>query len=118
MSMSNVLERTYFHRVSVFRPVSETQEVTVCKDLPCGLSRRAITSAPVPADYEAVMPEARYRLTVYTRPEIPIRLGDRQEVVSAERDTYRGFASDCFCYDSHAVTVLEVTEVVQRGGGL
>lgn len=111
MSFADVLECTYFHRVSAWRPVSETEEATVCEDVPCGLSRRAVTSAPVPAHYGDVMPEAAYRLTVYTRPEQPFRLGDRLEIAAAEGETYHGFASDSFRYDSHCVTVLEVLEV-------
>lgn len=108
MSFAEVLARTYFHRVSAWRPVSETEETLVCRDAPCGLSRRAVTSAPVPADYAAVMPEAAYRLSVYTRPEQPFRLGDRLEITSAEGELYRGFASDSFRYDTHCVTVVEI----------
>lgn len=108
MSVADVLERTYFHRVSAWRPVTETEETLVCRDVPCGLSRRAVTSAPVPADYAAVMPEVSYRLTVYTRPEQLFRLGDRLEVTDAQGRVYHGRASDSFCYDTHCVTVVEV----------
>ena len=111
MSFADVLERTYFHRVSAWRSVSETGETAVCENVPCGLSRRAVTTAPVPADYAAVMPEAAYRLTIYTRPEVPFRLGDRLEVTDTRGRVYHGRASDSFCYDTHCVTVVEVTEV-------
>ena len=112
-AMAAILARTYFHRVSAWRPVSETGETAVCADVSCALSRRAINTAPTPSAMDAVLPESAYRLTLYTRPEQPFRLHDRVEVTDETGQVYHGRTSDSFCYPSHCVTVVEVYEVTE-----
>lgn len=110
-AMAGILARTYFHRVSAWRAVSETEETLLYENVPCGLSRRAVTSSPTPSAMDAVLPESAYRLTLYTRPEQPFRLHDRVEVTDELGQVYHGRTSDSFRYPSHCVTVVEVTEV-------
>lgn len=107
---ARLLERTYLHRVSAFRPVDGGEE-PLWEDLPCGLSRSAHTAAPAPPDGSAPLPEAAYRLTLFTRPEHPLRLGDRVEITDGAGRVYRGRCADSVWYPSHCVTVVEVTEV-------
>lgn len=116
-SMAAILARTYFHRVSAWRPVSENGETAVCADAPCALSRRAINTAPTPSDMDDVLPESAYRLSLYTRPEQPFRLHDRVEVTDGTGRVYHGRTSDSFCYPTHCVTVVEVYEVTGAPGG-
>ena len=110
-AMAAILARTYFHRVSAWRAVSETEETVLYTDLPCALSRRAINTAPTPPDMDAILPESAYRLTLYTRPEQPFRLHDRVEVTDETGRVYHGRTSDSFRYTTHCVTVVEVYEV-------
>jgi hypothetical protein len=109
--MAARLARTYYHKVSAFRPLPRGGEEQVCEDVPCALSRSALTSAPTPPDREYVLPEALYRLALYTRPEVGFQLGDRVEVTDDGGRVFRGRTSDSFRYPSHCVTVVEVAEV-------
>ena len=78
-ALADILARTYAHRVTAFRPLTEGEE-RLCEAAPCALSRSEHTSAPTPPSLFAAWPEALYRLTLYTRPELAFRLGDRVEV--------------------------------------
>ena len=78
-ALADILARTYAHRVTAFRPLTEGEE-RLCEAAPCALSRSEHTSAPTPPSLSAAWPEALYRLTLYTRPELAFRLGDRVEV--------------------------------------
>ena len=110
-AMAAILARTYFHTVTAYRPTLENGEETVCQAAPCALSRSAHTSAPTPPDGFYVLPEALYRLSLYTRPELAFRLGDRVEVTDEDGRVWHGRTSDSFRYPSHCVTVVEVREV-------
>ena len=109
-ALADILARTYAHRVTAFRPLAEGEE-RLCEAAPCALSRSEHTSAPTPPSLSAAWPEALYRLTLYTRPELAFRLGDRVEVTDEGGNVWMGRTSDSFRYDSHCVTVVEVTEV-------
>lgn len=106
-----LLAATYFHRVTAFRPLRSGGEAAVCENAPCGLSRSARVSAPEPPNRSCVLPEALYRLSLYTAPELSFRLGDRAEVRDWAGRVFRGRTSDSFRYPSHCVTVLEVSGV-------
>ncbi len=106
------LARTYLHTVTAFRPLADGGEEPVCQDAPCALSRSAHTSAPTPPDGFYVLPEALYRLSLYTRPEMVFRLGDRVEVDDGAGQVFRGRTSDSFRYPGHCVTVVEISEVL------
>lgn len=110
-AMAAILARTYFHAVSAWRPILEDGEETVCEAAPCALSRSAHTSAPTPPDGSYALPEAAYRLSLYTRPELEFRLGDRVEVTDENGSVWHGRTSDSFRYPSHCVTVVEISEV-------
>ena len=110
-AMAAILARTYFHTVTAFRPTLEDGEEVVCEAVPCALSRSAHTSAPTPPEGSCALPEALYRLSLYTRPELAFRLGDRVEVTDTLGRVYHGRTSDSFCYPSHCVTVVAVSEV-------
>lgn len=110
---ARLLALTYFHRVSAFRPLPDGDEALVCEDRPCALSRSAQVSAPEPPDGACVLPEALYRLSLYTPPDLFFRLGDRMEVRDGSGRIYLGRASDSFRYPSHCVTVLAVSEVLE-----
>lgn len=110
-----LLARTYFHRLNAFRPLPQGGEEAVYNNIPCALSRSAMVSAPTPPEGSYVLPEALYRLTLYTRPERPLRLGDRLEVRDELGRVFRGRASDSFAYPSHCVTVAEIAEVLEPG---
>ena len=110
-AMAARLARTYLYTVTAFRPLAEGGEETVCEDAKCALSRSAHTSAPTPPDGAQVLPEAAYRLSLFTRPELAFRLGDRVEVTDTWGRVYHGRTSDSFCYPSHCVTVVAVSEV-------
>ena len=60
--------------------------------------------------------EALYRLTLYTRPELAFRLGDRVEVTDEGGSVWMGRTSDSFRYDSHCVTVVEISGVEPSAG--
>ena len=112
-AMAAILARTYFHAVSAWRPTLEDGEERFCEDVPCALSRSAHTSAPTPPDGSCALPEALYRLSLYTRPELAFRLGDRVEVTDGSGSVWHGRTSDSFRYPSHCVTVVEISEVGQ-----
>ena len=111
MSCADILAKTYFHRVTARRQVSETAQETVCENAPCALSRSAHTSAPQPSDSGYVLPEARYRLSLFTRPELWFRLGDEAEITDYTGRIYRGICSDSVYYPSHCATVVEVRDI-------
>ena len=79
-AMAAILARTYFHTVTAWRPTLEDGEERLCEAAQCALSRSAHTSAPTPPDGSYALPEAAYRLSLYTRPELAFRLGDRVEI--------------------------------------
>lgn len=110
-AMAAILARTYFHTVAAFRSVVEGSEEVVCEAAQCALSRPAHTSAPEPPDGSYVLPEAAYRLSLYTRPELAFQLGDRVEVTDEDGRVWHGRTSDSFRYPSHCVTVVEISEV-------
>ena len=104
-----LLARTYLHTVTGYRPVP-AGEALICEAQPCALSRSAHTSAPVPDEQRAILPEAAYRYVLYTLPALRFALGDRVEVTDGE-SVYRGRTSDSFAYPTHCVTVVEILEV-------
>ena len=110
-AMAAILARTYFHTVTAYRPTSENGEKRLCEAVPCALSRSAHTSAPTPPDGSYALPEALYRLSLYTRPELAFRLGDRVEVTDEGGTVWHGRTSDSFRYPSHCVTVIEISHV-------
>ena len=114
-ALADILARTYAHRVTAFRPLAEGEE-RLCEAAPCALSRSEHTSAPTPPSLFAAWPEALYRLTLYTRPELAFRLGDRVEVTDEGGSVWMGRTSDSFRYDSHCVTVVEISHVGAPGG--
>lgn len=114
-ALADILARTYAHRVTAFRPLAEGEE-RLCEAAPCALSRSEHTSAPTPPSLFAAWPEALYRLTLYTRPELTFRLGDRVEVTDEGGSVWMGRASDSFRYDSHCVTVVEISHVESSAG--
>ena len=93
-ALADIFARTYAHRVTAFRPLTEGEE-RLCEAAPCALSRSEHTNAPMPPSLSAAWPEALYRLTLYTRPEL----------------VWMGRTSDSFRYDSHCVTVVEISGV-------
>ena len=99
--MTRALRRTFDRTACVFRPLSDGTERTVYADIPCALSRSALTSAP------SVGAEG----SLYTMPELWLRLGDRVTVSDKSGRIYHARASDSVRYPSHCVTVVEVTEV-------
>ena len=110
-AMAAILARTYFHTVTAYRPTLENGEETVCQAAPCALSRSAHTSAPTPPEASCALPEALYRLSLYTRPELAFRLGDRVEITDEGGNVWHGRTSDSFRYPSHCVTVVEISEI-------
>ena len=82
-ALADILARTYAHRVTAFRPLTEGEE-RLCEAAPCALSRSEHTSAPTPPSLSAAWPEALYRLTLYTRPELAFRLGDAEGVCGGQ----------------------------------
>lgn len=118
-AMAAILARTYFHTVSAFRPTLENGEERLCEVAECALSRSAHTSAPTPPDGSYVLPEALYRFSLYTRPELAFCLGDRVEITDEGGNVWHGRTSDSFRYPSHCVTVVEVSHVgaaAENGG--
>lgn len=105
------LARTYHCRVNAFRPLCDGSEERIWENRPCALSRTAKITAPLPPSMAAVLPEAGYRLALYTLPEVTFQIGDRLEITDSQGRVYFGRASDSFCYPSHAVTVVELLEV-------
>ena len=115
-AMAASLARTYLHTVTAYRPTAENGEERLCEAAPCALSRSAHTSAPTPPEGTQTLPEALYRLSLFTRPELAFRLGDRVEITDTMGRVYHGRTSDSFCYPSHCVTVVAVSEVTDSVG--
>lgn len=109
--MTRALRRTFDRTACVFRPLSDGTERAVYADIPCALSRSALTSAPSVGAEGAALCESRYALSLYTMPEIWLQLGDRVTVSDKSGRVYHARASDSVRYPSHCVTVVEVTEV-------
>ena len=107
------LKGTYRHRLTVFRPRMEGGEERIWENQPCALSRSAQVSAPQPPQVGAALPESAYRLSVFTAPEVCLRLGDRLEVTDGSR-VWHGRASDSIRYPNHCITVMEVREVTEN----
>ena len=110
--LAAILARTYFHRLTVLRPDCSGKLTEILRDAPCALSRSAHVMAPAPPDETALLPESRYRLPLFTRPEVLLRLGDEVRIADGTGRVFRGTASDSIAYPSHAVTVVEVREVL------
>ena len=115
--MTRALRRTLDRRVCVFRPMSDGTERTVCIDAPCALSRSALTSAPAVRGAGEALCESRYALSLFTPPELWLRLGDRVAVSDKSGRIYHARASDSVRYPSHCVTVVEITEVTPAQDG-
>ena len=109
--MTRTLRRTFDRTACVFRPLSDGTERAVYVDIPCALSRSALTSAPAVRGAGEALCESRYALTLYTMPELWLRLGDRVTVSDKRGRVYHARASDSVRYPSHCATVVEVTEV-------
>lgn len=109
--MTRALRRTFDRTACVFRPLSDRTERAVYADIPCALSRSALTSAPSVRGAGEALCESRYALSLYTMPELWLRLGDRVTVSDKSGRVYHARASDSVRYPSHCVTVVEVTEV-------
>ena len=118
-AMAAILARTYSDTVTAYRPTLEGGEEVVCQATPCALSRSAHTSAPTPPDGSYALPEALYRLSLYTRPELAFRLGARVEITDEGGNVWHGRTSDSFRYPSHCVTVVEIShmEAAAESGG-
>ena len=118
-AMAARMARTYLHTVTAFRPLSEGGEERLCEAAPCALSRSAHTSAPTPPNGFCALPEALYRLSLYTQPELVFGLGDRVEVTDENGNVWHGRTSDSFRYPSHCVTVVEIShvEAAAKNGG-
>ena len=78
--MTRALRRTFDRTACVFRPLSDGTERAVYADIPCALSRSALTSAPSVRGAGEALCESRYALSLYTMPEVWLRLGDRVTV--------------------------------------
>ena len=113
-ALAGVFARTYHHRLTVLRPDCQGGRTQIVKDAPCALSRSAHVMSPAPPDRAAVLPESSYRLPLFTRPEMILQLGDEVRVSDGTGRVFRGLASDSIVYPSHAVTVVEVQEVLVR----
>ena len=87
--MTRALRRTFDRTACVFRPLSDGMERAVYVDIPCALSRSALTSAPSVGAEGAALVESRYALSLYTMPEIWLRLGDRVTVSDKSGRVYR-----------------------------
>ena len=87
--MTRALRRTFDRTVCVFRPLPDGTERTVYIDVPCALSRNALTSAPAVRGAEEALTESRYALSLYTMPEIWLRLGDRVAVSDKTHMSFR-----------------------------
>ena len=109
--MTRALRRTFNRTACVFRPLSDETERAVYADIPCALSRSALTSAPSVRGAGEALCESRYALSLYTMPEVWLRLGDRVTVSDKSGRMYHARASDSVRYPSHCATVVEITEV-------
>ena len=116
---ADILSKTYCHTVTAYHPALEGTWEILCEEEPCALSRSAQVSAPEPPNAAAPLPESQYRYSLFTRPELAFRLGDRLEISDGTR-VYSGRASDSFSYPSHTVTVVAIRQVTEdnRAGRL
>lgn len=112
------LEWTYRHTLTALRPRMDGTEETLYTAVPCAMSRSAKVSAPAPAAFDTALPESVYRVSLYTHPEVLLRLGDRVEIGDGTGRIWRGGCADSVVYDSHAVTVVEIIEVVEGAGAV
>ena len=76
--MTRALRRTFDRTACVFRPLSDGTERAVYVDIPCALSRSALTSAPSVRGAGEALCESRYALSLFTPPEVWLRLGDQK----------------------------------------
>lgn len=109
--MTRALRRTFDRTGLRISSVVRRTERAVYADIPCALSRSALTSAPAVRGAGEALCESRYALSLYTMPELWLRLGDRVTVSDKSGRVYHARASDSVRYPSHCVTVVEVTEV-------
>lgn len=93
-------------KISGGRPVDQV----VYRDLPCAMSRSAHTASPAPPGFGAIMPESRYRISVFMPAGTVVHLGDRVDVYRRGQ-IFRGSASDSIGYESHSVCVVDIWEV-------
>ena len=107
--MTRALRRTFDRTACVFRPLPDGTERAVYVDIPCALSRSALTSAPSVRGAGEALCESRYALSLYTMPEVWLRLGERVTVSDKSGRMYHARASDSVRYPSHCATVVEVT---------
>lgn len=107
---ASLLALTYAHRVTAFHPLPGGGEEPICEDAPCALFRSAQVSASEPPDQVRILPETRYRLSLYIAPDLRFQLGDRLEVRDGSGRAFRCRVSDSFRYPSRCVMVLEVLD--------
>ena len=91
--MTRALRRTFDRTACVFRPLSDGTERAVYVDIPCALSRSALTSAPSVRGAGEALCESRYALSLFTPPEVWLRLGDRVTVSDKSGRVYHARAS-------------------------
>lgn len=107
------LYATFTDRATVYRHgLLDGAQVrqAVYQNIPCGLSRTAHTHSPTPVTGPSPYPKVRYRLKLYTEPQVAIALGDYIEVTHGGR-LFWGYGADSFCYDTHSVCVMTVEGV-------
>jgi len=109
---AEILSRTYYHLVSAWRPTPDGEHL-LCRQEKCALSRSAKVSAPTPPDRMYALPEAAYRLNLYTLPHRTFHLGDRVEITDTAGRVFHARTSDSILYPSHCVTVVEISEVTE-----
>lgn len=110
-AMARLLAGTYDRQLWAYRPQAGGDEAEVYSGVPCALSRTAKTASPSPAGEAAILTESRYALTLYTRPQVWLRLGDRLEISDGAGRIYHARSGESMRYPSHCVTVVEVLEV-------
>ena len=110
-SMAALLGRTYDRRLTAYRPLPEGGEEKVWDGAACALSRTAKTTAPTPPEEGAALTESGYALSLYTPPEVWLRLGDRLEISDGTGRCCYARAADSMHYASHCVTVVRILEV-------
>lgn len=113
MSEQSILRATMTDRAVVWRQSAGpagVSEAVVYRDLPCALSRAAQVRSPAAAGELDPMAESRFPLTLFLPPDTVFRPGDRAEVTRGNQ-IFCGALSASIPYVSHAVAVLQVTEV-------
>lgn len=113
MNEANILAATYHDRCAITRPGSEIKDpitkqtsqtlVVVAQDIPCALSSSTGGSIGFTGGYGSY--HSGY--TLFTRPEVDIRAGDRLLVTTAAKQSYELWAGrpDVFA-NSHTETPL------------